>query len=156
MFRYEDFVFELEVFAARGVQTIIEGMRKRSSDDRRTAAEGATHARVATSAAEIDAARALMLRDCREAMETINRGGQLTLEQRARNRRDIAYVAYQCTQAVDRLFASAGGSNIYLASEAQRLLRDIHAAGQHISFSWDVAATTYGRVAFGLPPGQEV
>jgi len=57
---------------------------------------------------------------------------------------------------VDRLFASAGGSNIYLHSEAQRLLRDIHAAGQHISLSWDVAATTYGRVVFGLPPGQDV
>ncbi len=142
--------------AERALQTIIEGMRKRSSGDRRVAAEGATHVRVATSAAEIDAVRALMLRDCREAMEIISRGGQLTLEQRARNRRDIAYVAYQCTQAVDRLFASAGGSNIYLASEAQRLLRDIHAAGQHISLSWDVAATTYGRVAFGLPPGQEL
>ncbi len=142
--------------AERALQTIIEAMRKRSSDDRRTAAEGATHARVATSAAQIDAARALMLRDCREAMDIINRGGQLTLEQRARNRRDIAYVAYQCTKAVDRLFASAGGSNIYLAGEAQRLLRDIHAAGQHISLSWDVAATTYGRVAFGLPPGQEI
>ena len=142
--------------AERALQTIIEGMRKRSSGDRRAAAEGATHARVATSAAEIDAARALMLRDCHEAMETINRGGQLTIEQRARNRRDIAFVAYQCTQAVDRVFASAGGSNIYLASEAQRLLRDIHAAGQHISLSWDVAATTYGRVAFGLPPGQEL
>ena len=142
--------------AERALQTIIEGMRKRSSGDRRTAAEGATHVRIANSAAEIDAARALMLRDCCEAMETINRGGQLTLEQRARNRRDIAYVAYQCTQAVDRLFATAGGSNIYLASEAQRLLRDIHAAGQHISLSWDVAATTYGRVASGLPPGQDV
>ncbi len=142
--------------AGRALQTIIEGMRKRAAGDRRTAAEGATHVRVATSAAEIDAVRALMLRDCCEAMDTVNRGGQLTLEQRARNRRDMAYVAYQCTQAVDRLFAMAGGSNIYLTSEAQRLLRDIHAAGQHISLSWDVAATTYGRVSSGLPPGQEL
>ena len=142
--------------AEGALQTIIQGIRKRSSGDRRMAPEGAIHARVATSAAEIDAVRALMLRDCREAMEIISRGGRLTIEQRARNRRDIAYVAYQCTQAVDRLFASAGGSNIYLHSEAQRLLRDIHAAGQHISFSWDVAATTYGRVVFGLPPGQDV
>ncbi|NIO06531.1 MAG: hypothetical protein GTO40_00560 [Deltaproteobacteria bacterium] len=142
--------------ATRALQSIVQAMAKRSSTDRRTSAEGATHARIATAAAEIDSARALMLRDCREAMEIVSRGERLTVEQRARNRRDIAYVGYQCTQAVDRLFATAGGSNIYQDREAQRLLRDIHAAGQHISLSWDVAATTYGRVAFGLPPGQDV
>jgi len=142
--------------AERALQTFIQGMRERSPGDRRAAPQGAIHMRVANSAAEIDAARALMLRDCREAMEIIQRGQRLTIEQRARNRRDIAYVAYQCTRAVDRLFASAGGSNIYLDSEAQRLLRDIHAAGQHISLSWDVAGSTYGRVMFGLPPGQDL
>jgi alkylation response protein AidB-like acyl-CoA dehydrogenase len=132
-------------------------MRERSSGDRRAAQEGAIHMRVANSAAEIDAARALMLRDCREAMAIVQRGQRLSIEQRARNRRDIAYVAYLCTRALDRLFASAGGSNIYLDSEAQRrLLRDIHTAGQHIALSWDVAGSTYGRVMFGLPPGHDL
>ena len=142
--------------AERALQIFVQGMRERSSGDRRAAQEGAIHMRVANSAAEIDAARALMLRDCREAMEIVQRGQQLSIEQRARNRRDIAYVAYLCTRALDRLFASAGGSNIYLDSEAQRLLRDIHAAGQHIALSWDVAGSTYGRVMFGLPPGQDL
>ncbi len=142
--------------AERALETFIEGMRKRSSGDRRASPEGAIHMRVAKSAAEIDAARALMLRDCREAMEIVKRGQRLSIEQRARNRRDIAYVAYQCTRAVDRLFASAGGRSINLDSEAQRLLRDIHSAGQHISLSWDLAGTTYGRVIFGLPPGQDL
>src|SRR4029453_1478579 len=119
--------------AERALQIFVQGMRDRPSGDRRAAPEGAIHMRVANSAAEIDAARALMLRDCREAMETVQRGERLSIEQRARNRRDIAYVAYQCTRALDRLFASAGGTNIYLDSEAQRLLRDIHAAGQHIA-----------------------
>lgn len=142
--------------AERALQTFIQGMRERSSGDRRAAQEGAIHVRVASSAAEIDAARALMLRDCREAMEIVQRGEQLSIEQRARNRRDIAYVASQCTRALDRLFASSGGRNIFLDSEAQRLLRDIHAAGQHMALSWDVAGSTYGRVMFGLPPGQDL
>jgi len=68
----------------------------------------------------------------------------------------MACVAYRCTRALDRLFASAGGRNIYLDSEAQRLLGDIHVAGQHISLSWDVVGSTYGRVMFGLPPGQDL
>jgi alkylation response protein AidB-like acyl-CoA dehydrogenase len=142
--------------AERGLQTFIQGMRGRSAGDRRASPEGAIHMRVANSAAEIDAARQLMLRDCREAMEIVQRGQQLSIEERARNRRDMAYVAYRCTRALDRLFASAGGSNIYLDREAQRLLRDIHVAGQHISLSWDVAGSTYGRVMFGLPPGQDL
>jgi len=140
--------------AERALQTFIQGMRERPSGDRRAAQEGAIHLRVARSAAEIDAARTLMLRDCREAMEIVQRGEHLSIEQRARNRRDIAYVAYQCTRALDRLFAAAGAGSIFLDSEAQRLLRDIHAAGQHMALSWDVAASAYGRVMFGLPPGQ--
>jgi alkylation response protein AidB-like acyl-CoA dehydrogenase len=142
--------------AERALQIFVQGMRDRPSGDRRAAPEGAIHMRVANSAAEIDAARALMLRDCRDAMETVQRGERLSIEQRARNRRDIAYVASQCTQALDRLFASAGARNIFLDSEGQRLLRDIHAAGQHMALSWDVAGSTYGRVMFGLPPGQEI
>jgi 3-hydroxy-9,10-secoandrosta-1,3,5(10)-triene-9,17-dione monooxygenase len=142
--------------AERGLQNFIQGMRERSSGDRRAAQEGAIHMRVANSAAEIDAARQLMLRDCHEAMEIVRRGQRLSIEQRARNRRDMAYVAYRCTRALDRLFASAGGRNIYLDSEAQRLLRDIHAAGQHITLSWDVAGSAYGRVMFGLPPGHDL
>ncbi len=142
--------------AERALQIFVQGMRERSSGDRRAAQEGAIHMHVANSAAEIDAGRALMLRDCREAMEIVQRGQRLSIEQRARNRRDIAYVAYLCTRALDRLFASSGGRNIYLDSEAQRLLRDIHTAGQHIALSWDVAGSTYGRVMFGLPPGQDL
>src|SRR5262245_27737694 len=77
--------------AEQALQILIGSMRGRPAAGPRAHAEGAIHARVATAAAEIDAARALMLRDCREAMEIVGRGGQLTIEQRARNRRDIAY-----------------------------------------------------------------
>jgi 3-hydroxy-9,10-secoandrosta-1,3,5(10)-triene-9,17-dione monooxygenase len=97
-----------------------------------------------------------MLRDCREAMEIVERGGELTLEQRARNRRDIAYVAQQCTSALDRLFAAAGARSIYLDSDAQRLLRDVHAVGQHMALNWDVAGSNYTRVMCGLPSGLDL
>lgn len=142
--------------AERALQIFVQGMRDRLPGDRRAAQEGAVHVRVANAAAEIDAARALMLQDCHEAMEIVRRNEWLSIEQRARNRRDIAYVAYQCTRAMDRLFASSGAGGIFLESEAQRLLRDMHAAGQHIALSWDVAGSTYGRVVFGLPPGGDL
>jgi 3-hydroxy-9,10-secoandrosta-1,3,5(10)-triene-9,17-dione monooxygenase len=142
--------------AERALQAFVEDMRARSSGGRRAAHEGAVHMRVASSAADVDAARALMLRDCREAMEIVRRGGTMSIEQRARNRRDIAWVARLCTRAADRLFTAAGARSIFLESEAQRLLRDVHAAGQHIALNWDVAGTNYGRVMCGLPPGQDL
>ncbi len=142
--------------AERALQLVVQGLRQKASGERRAPHEGAIHVRVADAAAAIDAARALMLCDCREAMEIVGRGGELSTEQRARNRRDMAYAAGQCTGAVDRLFAGAGAGNIYLDSEAQRLLRDVHAAGQHLALNWDVWGSTYGRVLCGLPPGQEL
>jgi len=142
--------------AERALQLIVQNMRERSAGERRAVHEGAIHIRVAESAAEIDAARALMLRDCREAMEIARQDGQMSLDLRARNRRDIAYVASTCTRALDRLYAAAGAKSIFLHGEVQRLLRDIHAASQHMALNWDVAGTNWSRVAAGLPPGQDL
>ena len=142
--------------AERTLEILVRSMRAAPAGLRRSVGEGAMHLRVAESAAEIDAARTLMLRDCREAMASVQQGQPMSQEERARNRRDIAYVASQCTRALDRLYAAAGARSILLESEVQRLLRDIHAAGQHMALSWDVAGSVYGRVACGLPPGLDL
>ncbi len=107
---------------------------------------------VSEAAAEIDSARLLMLRDCREAMAAMAAGQPLTMEERARGRRDQAYMVMLCRRAVDRLFTAAGGNGIFLDNEMQRKFRDVHAISGHLALNWDVAGTTYGRVAFGLDP----
>ena len=107
---------------------------------------------VAEAAAEIDSARLLMLRDCREAMAAMRAGRTFTMEERARGRRDQAYMVTLCRRAIDRLFTAAGGAGIFLDNEMQRKFRDIHAMSGHIALNWDIAGTTYGRVAFGLDP----
>lgn len=107
---------------------------------------------VAEAAAEIDCARYLMLRDCREAMTAMREGRTLSMLERAQGRRDQAYMVVLCRRAVDRLFTSAGGSGIFLDNEMQRKFRDMHALSGHIALNWDVAGTTFGRVAFGLDP----
>jgi 3-hydroxy-9,10-secoandrosta-1,3,5(10)-triene-9,17-dione monooxygenase len=142
--------------AERALQIVVGSLREASGGPRRSAGEAAMHLRVAESAVEIDAARALMLRDCREAMESVRRGRAMSVEERARNRRDIAFVATQCTRALDRLYAAGGARSVFLENELQRLLRDVHAAGQHMALSWDVAGSVYGRVACGLQPGLDL
>jgi alkylation response protein AidB-like acyl-CoA dehydrogenase len=130
----------------------IENMRTRASRGFQLAEQPTIQIRVAEAAAEIDAARLLLQRDCRETMAAIRARGALTLDERARNRRDMGYCIKLCTQASERLFAVTGGAGIYLDTDMQRLYRDVLAVSRHYINSWDISGTTFGRVAFGLKP----
>lgn len=107
---------------------------------------------VAEAAGEIDAARLLLMRDTGTAMAAMRAGRALTLDERARNRRDHALVVKLCRQAADRLFTAVGGHGIFTDGNLQRQFRDMHALSGHFAFAWDIAGTTFGRVAFGLDP----
>jgi 3-hydroxy-9,10-secoandrosta-1,3,5(10)-triene-9,17-dione monooxygenase len=108
--------------------------------------------RIAKAAALVDAAEAICLRDCDEAMGIAEAGGMPGLEERARYRRDAAVAARLCTEAVELIFTGAGGTAIYEKNPLQLAFRDIHAANAHYMLSWDVNLPMYGRVALGLPP----
>ena len=54
-------------------------------------------------------------------------------------------------RGVDVMFGLAGASGLYETGATPRAFRDAHAVKQHFSFNTDIAATTYGRVALGLP-----
>jgi 3-hydroxy-9,10-secoandrosta-1,3,5(10)-triene-9,17-dione monooxygenase len=49
------------------------------------------------------------------------------------------------------MFGLAGASGLYESGATPRAFRDAHAVKQHFSFNTDIAATTYGRTALGLP-----
>ena len=108
--------------------------------------------RLGEAAALVDAAEAIMLRDCDEATRITEAGVVPDLEQKAGYRRDGAYAATLCTQAVDLLFNASGGGAVYERNPIQRAFRDAHAAKGHFMLSWNVHAAVYGRVALGLPP----
>jgi 3-hydroxy-9,10-secoandrosta-1,3,5(10)-triene-9,17-dione monooxygenase len=107
---------------------------------------------IAEAAAEIDCARTLVIRDCAEAMAAMREGRPLTMQERARNRRDQGYAGKLCRNAVERLFGTTGAHGIFLDNAAQRKLRDMYAVSGHISGNWDLGGTAYGRVALGLDP----
>ncbi len=97
-----------------------------------------------------DTAETLMLKDCDEATLLVEGGATPTIEQKARWRRDGAYAAGLCTEAVNLLFAATGGGGVYLDQPIQRAFRDAHAANAHYALSWDVNGTQWGRIALGL------
>ena len=109
--------------------------------------------RVGEASASIDAAQQLVLRDCREIMDTIAAGRELTEAQRARNKGDLGFAVRLCVRAADLLFESAGGMGLYGHNRVQRSWRDIHSAAKHISMNWDAVGSLYGRIQLGLPAG---
>jgi 3-hydroxy-9,10-secoandrosta-1,3,5(10)-triene-9,17-dione monooxygenase len=106
---------------------------------------------IGEASAEIDTARLIMRAHTADAMQIARRGELPDLDRKASYRRDGAWSVKLCVQAVDRIYGLAGGGGLFLKHPVQRHFRDVHAVAAHISFNMNVAATTSGRVALGLP-----
>ena len=132
------------------MEDFVSGMAARKSFGKPMAEFETMQMHIAEASAEIDCARLLIRRDVTEAMAAMRHGQSLSPEIMVRNRRDQAYSARLCRQAVERLFGAAGAHSIYEDNAAQRRYRDVRAAGNHVVLNWDLAGTTYGRVALGL------
>jgi alkylation response protein AidB-like acyl-CoA dehydrogenase len=115
----------------------------------RTADSVPLQLRLAEASAQVDAARTIHQRTVRELVDRAAAGATFTELDRARYRRDKAFVARLCVQAVDRLFEGGGARAIVETDSLQRFHRDAHGASHHAALGWDVAAEAYGREALG-------
>jgi len=132
----------------------LEGMRARASrySGRNLADMTALQMKVAEASACIDTARLILRTRCLEAQAIAEAGGVPDLMTKAAWRRDGALAAQLCDRAMDAIFKTAGATGLYDEQPLQRAFRDFTAANQHITMMWDAQATTYGRIALGLPP----
>ena len=110
-----------------------------------------TQIRLGEATAYANASRRVQLANCREAEEMIAAGEVPDLKTKARYRLEGAYAVDWAVRAVDVMFGLAGAGGLYESGHTPRAFRDAHAVKQHFSFNTDIAATTYGRVALGLP-----
>ncbi len=108
--------------------------------------------RLAEASAEVDAARTIHQQDIREIIDKAARGEAFTELDRARYRRDKAFLSRLCVQAVNRLFEASGAGAVLESDAIQRFHRDAHGASHHTALVWDAAAENFGRVALGLTP----
>src|SRR4030095_10889137 len=100
---------------------------------------------------EIDAAEALLLKDCEDAMRIGASGEKPPLELRARWRLNNAFAGQLCLRAVERLHPLIGARGINTPDSLFLLAwRDIHAAVSQITMAWDIQAVNAGRIEFGL------
>jgi len=118
----------------------------------RTADSDGVQLRLSQASAELDAARALMRSDVRETLEMARNGEAFNTLERARFRRDKAFIAQLCLSSVNRLFEFSGGHAIFDSRSAQRFHRDIQAAVRRDGFIMEIGGLQYGRVALGLDP----
>jgi 3-hydroxy-9,10-secoandrosta-1,3,5(10)-triene-9,17-dione monooxygenase len=107
--------------------------------------------RLGEAAAFARASRLFQETNCNEAQAAIARGEVPDLRTKARYRLEGAYAVDWALRAVDVLFMLSGASGLYESGHVARAFRDAHAVKQHFSFNTDVAGTTFGRVALGLP-----
>lgn len=138
--------------AERLLEITSAGLRERATRGQPLAELQSMQLHIAEASANVDCARLLVERDLDLTMSAMSDRRPMTVDERARNKRDQAHVVRLCRRASDRLFDMTGSRAIYDSHLIQRKFRDIRCAGGHIGLSWDVAATIYGRVSFGLDP----
>ena len=139
---------------AQGAYDIfLEGLRVRASrySGKSLADMTALQMKVAEASACIDAARLVLRSGCFAAQAIAERGQVPDLTTKVTWRRDGAFAAQLCGRAMDLIFKSAGATGLYDEQPLQRAFRDLNAANAHITMMWDAQATTFGRVALGLP-----
>lgn len=103
-------------------------------------------ARLAESAAEVRAARLLILDVAKSNMDKLAGGAPLTAADGTRGLHQGAYACVLARRAAARLFEACGAHGIYLSNVMQRAFRDIFASTAHAGLNWDRNALNYGRM----------
>lgn len=137
---------------ARGaLDLIVEEMSVRTSVGRVKMSElPNVQLRVAEASAEIDAAEALLLKDCDDAMRAGEGSMKPPIETRARWRLNNAFAGQLCLRAIQRLHPLIGARGLERNNLFLLAWRDIHAAVSQITMAWDIQAMNAGRVKLGL------
>ncbi|MFD7323517.1 3-hydroxy-9,10-secoandrosta-1,3,5(10)-triene-9,17-dione monooxygenase oxygenase subunit [Streptomyces sp. NPDC059875] len=125
--------------------------RFRVSYGQQVAEDPFAQVRIARAAADIDASWLQLTRNMAELYELASAGAPLTMELRARARRDQVIATERAVAAVDLLMENAGGSAMRTgANRVQRAWRDVHTGRGHAANDPERALVLYGQAALGL------
>ncbi len=138
--------------ARGGIELVEEDMLARKTVTGMTLAEQpSVWLRIAEAGAQVDAAWALLLKDCIDAERMLDQGHKPSVEQCLKWRRNDAYAGRLAVNAIEHVYSLAGGRGLSSGSAFQRAWKDVHAAVQQMLMSWDMHALNYGKVRMGQP-----
>jgi alkylation response protein AidB-like acyl-CoA dehydrogenase len=144
--------------ARAAIDTLVEI----AAGGKRPAGAGAPLAERRTIQADVARAEALYLSGRAFLYDSVARSWEAAQAGRALLVREVAvlrlartYAVQAAVQAVDLMYADAGGAAIYTRNPLERCFRDIHTVTQHVSMNpanYEVS----GRVLLGLDPDREL
>jgi 3-hydroxy-9,10-secoandrosta-1,3,5(10)-triene-9,17-dione monooxygenase len=108
------------------------------------------HVRLAESAAEVEAAEALIRSDVDHIDRILHDGVPVEHAFQAKLGRDLSFMVKLCSQAVDRLTGAVGANGMDDDNPVHRASRDIHAIANHAVNNWEHQALNYSRARAGL------
>lgn len=117
-----------------------------------TAKDPAHLSALGAAAADIAASRTQFLDDWNRMYDVVAAGGMITDPMRLALRRNGVRAVRRSVDAVDRLFAHAGGGSLHRSRPLQRFWRDLHAGMNHICNVADPMYQAYGLDLFGFEP----
>jgi alkylation response protein AidB-like acyl-CoA dehydrogenase len=131
----------IDAFTGRTADTIggLSGVKRSSRPE--------VHLVLGRAAADVDAATAVVRATLREAEESVEAG--LTLEQRVRWRRNVAWGAQAAAGALSSVYEIAGARALFRGDPLEGAYRDGIAASHHFHLSWDRLYVGYGELMMG-------
>lgn len=108
-----------------------------------------TQAQVAFAEGHLGAARAYLLDMVRDVWKTATEGRPISIRQRTLVHLASVHAATLATQAVDKMWDSAGSSAIFTSSPLDRCFRDAHTGRKNIAI-YPENYTKFGRIFLGL------
>jgi alkylation response protein AidB-like acyl-CoA dehydrogenase len=109
---------------------------KIASRSRRTLSEDATmQANLGIAEAALRSARAFLYETLEKTWEAVSGGQELGVEQRAMLWLASTHTATAAKQAAELMFSAGGSASPYASAGVERCVRDIHAAGQHVTLA---------------------
>ena len=138
--------------AKGGLAMIEENLRGRNTVGNAPMAELPTaQVRISEAGAEIDAAEALLLKDCAEAMAIAETSSLPEISECSTWRRNNSFAVQLCVRAMERLNPLVGARGLKPENEFLRRFQDVHAVSLRSEVAWDIQALDAGRIKLGLP-----
>ncbi len=103
-----------------------------------------THMIAAEAAAELDAAELLFMTTLRDAMRKLEAGGDVSSQEKATSKRNVAFACKLALDAGTKLFNQAGGRALFTEGHLQRQYRNLLGAASHHAVVWEEAGVEYG------------
>jgi alkylation response protein AidB-like acyl-CoA dehydrogenase len=114
-------------------------------------------AALARAEADVDASISHVRSIASTHFDTVASGGDITVKDRLRFRRDQVRATDRAIEAVNELYRLMGSSSIQKSSELERYWRDLQVASTHVCNAREVCYLAWGLEAFGgpIPPSAQ-